>query len=44
MSEHVGAYAYFGPGQYKTMYRSLTMPGAQGRFHIAGEAASARHA
>ena len=39
-----GAYAYFGPGQYKTMLRCLTMPGAHGRLHVAGEAVSATHA
>ena len=38
-----GAYAKFGPGQFSNLYPALTCPTADGRFHFAGEAASAHH-
>ena len=41
---HSGAYATFGPGQFRTLFPSLITPHADGRFHIAGEAASSSHA
>ncbi|GJE93598.1 FAD/NAD-binding domain-containing protein [Phanerochaete sordida] len=40
----MGAYAFFGPGQFPQMYRDLTCPAAGGKLHFAGEAISARHA
>ena len=38
-----GAYAKFGPGQFSNLYPAITCPTADGRFHFAGEAASAHH-
>ncbi|PPQ70504.1 hypothetical protein CVT24_013274, partial [Panaeolus cyanescens] len=40
----MGAYAFFGPGQFSTIYKSVIEPTARGRFHFAGEVASAHHA
>ncbi|PPR01357.1 hypothetical protein CVT24_006311 [Panaeolus cyanescens] len=40
----MGAYAFFGPGQFDTIYKSVIEPSARGRFHFAGEAASTHHA
>lgn len=40
----MGADAFFGPGQFKTLYSTLTHPDDSGRFHFAGEATSVRHA
>ncbi|KAI4086812.1 MAG: hypothetical protein LQ344_007249 [Seirophora lacunosa] len=39
-----GAYAFFGPGQFRSFYPHLIRPHADARFHIVGEAASANHA
>ncbi|KAG8853979.1 hypothetical protein FRB96_007842 [Tulasnella sp. 330] len=39
-----GAFAFFGPGEFSTVYRSLTSFAADGRLHFAGEALSVRHA
>lgn len=39
-----GAYALFGPGQFRAFYPHLIRPHADARFHIVGEAASANHA
>lgn len=39
-----GAYAFFGPGQFRSLYPHLIRPHSDSRFHIAGEAASANHA
>jgi hypothetical protein len=39
-----GAFAFFGPGEFSTIYKSLTRAGAGGRLHFAGEALSIRHA
>ena len=35
-----GAYAFFGPGQFRSLYPHLVRPAADSRFHIVGEAAS----
>ena len=40
----LGAFAFFGPGSFSTLYTSLTLPAANGRLHFAGEALSTRHA
>ncbi|KAI5981888.1 hypothetical protein F5J12DRAFT_750746 [Pisolithus orientalis] len=40
----MGAYAFFGPGDFRDMYTSLTYPAANKRLHFAGEALSTRHA
>ena len=37
-----GAYAFFGPGQFRSLYPHLIRPAADSRFHIVGEAASVR--
>ncbi|KAI6130594.1 hypothetical protein EV401DRAFT_1884385 [Pisolithus croceorrhizus] len=39
-----GAFAFFGPSDFKEMYASLTYPAANKRLHFAGEAISTRHA
>ncbi|KAG9050158.1 hypothetical protein FS837_007457 [Tulasnella sp. UAMH 9824] len=39
-----GAFAFFGPGQFRRLYQSLTHPAAGGYLHMAGEAISPRHA
>ncbi|KAF8630481.1 hypothetical protein AX15_002897 [Amanita polypyramis BW_CC] len=39
-----GAFAFFGPGDFKEVYGNLNTPAADGRFHFAGEALSVRHA
>ncbi|KAG8916609.1 hypothetical protein FRC01_002961 [Tulasnella sp. 417] len=39
-----GAFAFFGPGEFSTIYKSLTRSAAGGRLHFAGEALSTRHA
>ncbi|KAG8999539.1 hypothetical protein FRB90_012052 [Tulasnella sp. 427] len=39
-----GAFAFFGPGNFSTLYKSLTRPAANGHVHFAGEALSVRHA
>ncbi|KLO16479.1 hypothetical protein SCHPADRAFT_914035 [Schizopora paradoxa] len=39
-----GAFALFGPGQFRDMYPEVTKPAAGGLFHFAGEATSANHA
>jgi monoamine oxidase len=38
-----GAFALFGPGQFRSLYPHLVRPAADSRFHIVGEAASVRH-
>lgn len=40
----VGAFAFFGPGEFSSIYKSLTRPAANGHIHFAGEALSVRHA
>ncbi|KZP31471.1 hypothetical protein FIBSPDRAFT_945004 [Athelia psychrophila] len=40
----MGAYTFFGPGEFKDLYTHMTQPAAYGRLHFAGEAISARHA
>ncbi|KAF9057128.1 hypothetical protein BJ165DRAFT_9229 [Panaeolus papilionaceus] len=40
----MGAFAMFNPGQFSTFYKSVLGPAARGRFHFAGEVASAHHA
>ncbi|KZV60672.1 FAD/NAD(P)-binding domain-containing protein [Peniophora sp. CONT] len=40
----MGAFAFFGPGKFKSLYQSLTTPAAQNHLHFAGEALSTRHA
>ncbi|KAK4169897.1 L-amino-acid oxidase [Cladorrhinum sp. PSN259] len=39
-----GAFALFGPGQFRNMYPYLIRPAADGKFHIVGEASSSHHA
>ncbi|KIO31929.1 hypothetical protein M407DRAFT_4819 [Tulasnella calospora MUT 4182] len=39
-----GAFTFFGPGEFSTIYKSLTRPAANGHIHFAGEALSVRHA
>ncbi|KAG8950324.1 hypothetical protein FRC04_007766 [Tulasnella sp. 424] len=39
-----GAYAFFGPGQFGRLYRSLARPVGGYHLHMAGEALSVRHA
>ncbi|KAG9017123.1 hypothetical protein FRB90_001686 [Tulasnella sp. 427] len=39
-----GAFAFFGPGQFGTLYQSLTQPCGGYHLHMAGEALSPRHA
>lgn len=40
----IGAYAFFGPGQFARLYREVTKPAIEGRLHFAGEATSTFHA
>ncbi|KIK68716.1 hypothetical protein GYMLUDRAFT_92222 [Collybiopsis luxurians FD-317 M1] len=40
----MGAYAFFGPGKFGSLYTSLTNPAADGQLHFASEALSVRHA
>ncbi|EIW84344.1 hypothetical protein CONPUDRAFT_120127 [Coniophora puteana RWD-64-598 SS2] len=40
----MGGFASFSPGNFKTLYTSLTTPAADGCFHFAGEAISTHHA
>lgn len=39
----MGAFAFFGPGDFQDLYASLTVPNADKRLHFAGEAISIRH-
>lgn len=39
-----GAFALFGPGQFRNLYPYLSRPAADSKFHIVGEAASTHHA
>ena len=39
-----GAFAFFGPGKFESLYTSLNNPAAKGHLHFAGEAISVRHA
>ncbi|KAJ9662063.1 hypothetical protein H2198_001605 [Neophaeococcomyces mojaviensis] len=39
-----GAFALFGPGQFRNLYPYLSRPAADSRFHICGEHSSAHHA
>ncbi|KAJ5780654.1 Amine oxidase [Penicillium paradoxum] len=38
-----GGFALFAPGQFTNLYPSLSLPAADGKFHIVGEAASIHH-
>ena len=40
----LGAFAFYGPGSFSTLYESMISPAAQGHLHFAGEAVSTRHA
>lgn len=40
----MGAFAFFGPGDFQNLYTALTAPNHNKRFHFAGEAISTRHA
>jgi len=40
----IGAFAFFGPGQFSTLYTNFSHAAAYGRLHFAGEALSVRHA
>ncbi|KAL5496076.1 hypothetical protein ACEPAH_3169 [Sanghuangporus vaninii] len=40
----MGAYGFFGPGEFVNLFQNLTRPAALGRLHFAGEAVSCRHA
>ncbi|KAI9717798.1 MAG: hypothetical protein M1812_004527 [Candelaria pacifica] len=40
----VGAFAFFGPWQFKELYPDITTPSADGKLIIIGEAASTHHA
>ncbi|KAL5522354.1 hypothetical protein ACEPAG_8370 [Sanghuangporus baumii] len=40
----MGAYGFFGPGEFVNLFQNLTRPAALGRLHFAGEAVSVRHA
>lgn len=40
----MGAFAFFGPGKFGSLYTSLTKTAANGRLHFASEALSVRHA
>ncbi|KAH9926686.1 uncharacterized protein B0H18DRAFT_1005121 [Fomitopsis serialis] len=42
--DYMGAFGYFGPGQFSYTYTNMTQPAAVGRLHFAGEALSPRHA
>ncbi|QRV80194.1 Flavin containing amine oxidoreductase [Ceratobasidium sp. AG-Ba] len=39
----MGAFALFGPGQFKNLYPLVTTPYCNGRLHFAGEATSVHH-
>ncbi|RAL12435.1 flavin monoamine oxidase family protein [Aspergillus homomorphus CBS 101889] len=39
-----GAFAYFGPGQFRHLYPELVKPAADGHVYLIGEACSAHHA
>lgn len=38
-----GAFAYFGPGQFSSMWQEIIKPNAFGQLYLIGEAASAHH-
>lgn len=40
----MSAFAHFAPGQFSTFFADIVQPAAYGRFHFAGEVASANHA
>jgi len=40
----LGAFAFFGPGNFEDMYTSLNRPAANDKLHFVGEALSIRHA
>jgi len=40
----MGAFAFFTPGQFSTFFSDIVQPASYGRFHFAGEVASAHHA
>jgi hypothetical protein len=42
--KYLGAFAFFGPGDYSDMYTALNRPAAYNKLHFAGEALSIRHA
>lgn len=39
----MGAFSFYGPGEFKTLYRSMIKAEADGRVHFAGEATSVHH-
>ncbi|KAK2462149.1 hypothetical protein APHAL10511_005847 [Amanita phalloides] len=39
----MAAASFFGPGKFKNVYRSMTVPAADGLLHFVGEALSTRH-
>jgi monoamine oxidase len=41
--DSAGAFAYFGPGQFRAFYPALVQPAADGRMFLVGEACSAHH-
>lgn len=40
----MGAFAFFGPGDFQEFYQVMSMPATNKRLHFAGEALSTRHA
>ncbi|KAF9062669.1 hypothetical protein BDP27DRAFT_1368643 [Rhodocollybia butyracea] len=40
----MGAFAFFGPGDFSKLYPALTCPASGGRLHFSGEVVSVRHA
>lgn len=44
LTSDLGAFAFFGPGDYQDLYTSLNRPAADNKLHFAGEALSVRHA
>ena len=40
----IGAFAFFGPGDFGEQYTALSRPAADNKLHFAGEALSIRHA
>ncbi|KAF8801940.1 hypothetical protein BYT27DRAFT_7341708 [Phlegmacium glaucopus] len=41
--ESMGGFPLFGPGEFETLYTSMTVPAADGRLFFAGDAISVRH-
>ena len=42
--KYIGAFAFFGPGQFGDLYTALSRPAADNKLHFAGDALSIRHA